>query len=161
MNKIHNLPEWFNGHVETLDVNRSASFMPANTIAFERNGKFYFDGLLGAMLTLRRIPTTIEIALDLSDMGCLMRLNYGDETDEEAAYGPFEVESFALLWNANPKSVHGIHGNRISLCLSDADATCYPIICPPGVMGELFYYNGKFRVNPDPEFADELLDDAA
>lgn len=161
MNKIHNLPDWFNGHVETLDPQRSLNFLEPCTTVYERAGSYYFDGLLYAMLQLKRIPTSIEIALDLANMGCLMRMNYGNETDAEAAYGPFEVESFALLWNGNPKMIHGVQGNRISLCISEANAVRYPIITSSGVMCELYFSEGKFRVQPDPEFAHELMDEAA
>lgn len=145
------LPDWFHS---VTDV-RAANFMNATTVAFERDGNFYFDGAIAAMMKNRKIPHTIEIALDAETMVSFARLNYGDETDEHALYTLFEVESFAFLWNSRPKWVHGIRGSCINLYLNPGSAR-YPIINAGGVTCELYLKNDLFFASPDPEFAHEL-----
>lgn len=150
MIRIHNLPDWFHSVTDP----KADNVLPAITVAFERNGAYFFDGVISAMLGQNKIPHTLEIALNAHDMSCIARLNYGDEEDSSALYAPFEVESFAFLWNANPKIIHGIHGNRITLALQSAD-TRYPFINSAGITSELFLKGDVFVAQPDLEFAHE------
>jgi hypothetical protein len=155
MKKIHELPAWFDQDLEDHD-----NWLGGAETVFERDGACYFDGVLGALLRGDKVPHRIEIALDAADWGCLARLEYGDGSDEQAAYIAFEIESFALLWNMDPASVHGIEGDRITLCLNESD-TRYPFVASAGVICNLFIRDGRFRAEPDIEFAAELLEEAA
>lgn len=159
MIKIHELPDWFPAAADLRKEDSPDNMIPVISVAYERDGDFYFDGLVAAMLGQNKIPLTIEIALDAEDMGCIVRLNYGDEEDSSALYAPFEIESFALLWNANPKWIHGIQGNRVTLSMKHAD-TRYSFINGAGITSFLWVKDGVFVAQPDPEFADEWAEAA-
>src|SRR3546814_11782806 len=73
----------------------------ATTVGCEREGRYFFDGVVARLLKQGKIPHSIDIALDGDEWSCLARLNYGGGSDGEAIFLPFEIESFALLWNAS------------------------------------------------------------
>lgn len=152
MKKIHNLPDWFASVDE--DDEQFAEF---HGFALKGETGYFFDGIIGSFLRLKRVPKAIEIALDFDDVGCLARLTFGSERGDEHFICPFEIESFALLWNADTSTVHGLPENCITLYLLKGE-TRFPIMSSSKVMCELFLRDGQFRVEPDLEFADELLD---
>lgn len=156
MKKLHEIPAWF-----THDIDEdAANMMPASTIVYVRDGQYFFDGLISGLLTQMKIPLSIEIALDAEEMSILVRLNYGDGGDEAAYYTSFEIESFALLWNANPETIHGIDGDKIALFLKPG-LTRYPFTASAGVVCELYLQDDRFYAVPHPDFADDLLKEAA
>lgn len=155
MKKIHNLPAWFNHDLENHE-----QFIETPEIVVSRDGKFYFDGMLGTFLKLGKTPHAVEVALDAEGMSCLARLAYGQGSDEEAVFVPFEIESFALIWNADPKTIHGMKAGAITLCLKAAD-TRYPIVTSAGVIMNLFLRDGRFRIEPDAEHSLDTLGEAA
>lgn len=160
MIKINELPDWFSDASALRKEDDPDNIIPVISVAYERQGEFYFDGVIAALLGQDKIPLTIEIALDAEAMGSIVRLNYGDEEDSSALYAPFEIESFALLWNANPKWIHGIQGNRITLSLKHAE-TRYPFINGAGITSLLWLQDGIFVAQPHPDYAHEWIQEAA
>ena len=156
MEKSHEIPAWF---MQEIDED-APNLIGATTIAFEREGRYFFDGVIASLLKQGKIPNTIEIALDGSEWSCLARLNYGDGSDDAAFFMPFEIESFALLWNASVEEVHGIDVDRFAMHFKDG-ATRYPFTASAGVNCELFFHEDRFLAQLDPEFAHELLEEAA
>lgn len=150
MIKLHEIPDWFELPFNAFDPNVIASI----TVAYERNGDYYFDGTIAAMLGLNKIPHSIEIAYDAEAVSCIARLNYGNEDDKSAIYCPFEIESFAFLWNANPKTIHGIQGNRVTLNLKESENR-YPFINSVGMTSELYLRDSIFFCSPHPDYLHE------
>lgn len=150
MHRIHNLPEWFQIATSCSEGQQ----IPAITVAFEREGSFFFDGAIAALMGQGKIPHSIEMSLDMASMSCIARLNYGDQSDEEALYAPFEIESFAFLWNANPGKIHGLDSERITLALQASEAR-YPFINGAGITAELFLRNDLFVAQPNLDYAHE------
>src|SRR3546814_11951176 len=99
-----------------------------------------------------KIPHSIDIALDGEEWSCLARLNYGGGSDGEAIFLPFEIESFALLWNASAEQIHGVDAQQITMHFKNG-STRYPFTASAGVNCELFYRDDRFPAQPDPEFA--------
>ncbi len=155
MIKTQELPEWRQLATDSTADNA----FEVISVAFAREEKFYFDGVIGSLLGLGRIPKSIEISLDAEEMSCVARLNYGDCSDEHAAYAPFEVESFALLWNANPDMIHGIEGERVILSLNPSTVK-YPIITGFGELADLYLKDDLFVISPNLD-SDAELDEAA
>lgn len=88
--------------------------------------EWYFTGMVGEMIRMRKLPRNLAIALDM-DMGvAIVRMEYdegGDGRDEEgkfrALYTFIDVESFALLWNLRPSSIHGFPAEAVTLHFRD------------------------------------------
>jgi hypothetical protein len=156
MEKSHEIPDWFETEIDQKDAN----FIPASTIVFERDGQYFFDGVIASLLSQSKIPLSIEIAMDSEELTALVRLNYGDGSDADAIYSGFELESFALLWNANPDSIHGLDSDRIQLILKPGEGR-YPFTASSGVTCELFYKGDRFYALPHPDYLDELMEEAA
>lgn len=154
MIKIKELPDWY-ASIDDIDAD---NFVAAITVVVQRDNKYYFDGVIAEFLHNRRIPHTIEIALDGDEMTSIARLNYGDEDDASAVYAPFEVESFALLWNENPKSIHGLNGNRITLSMKEGSGKL-PFLAVNRLPAFLSIRNGEFVATPDRAFA-HLFEDS-
>src|SRR3546814_6177963 len=75
---------------------------------------------------------SIDIALDGEEWSCLARLNYGGGSDGEAIFLPFEIESFALLWNASAEQIHGVDAQQITMHFKNG-STRYPFTASAGV----------------------------
>lgn len=152
MIKSHEMPAWF---LQEIDDD-APNMIGATTVVFERAERFFFDGVVACFLKQGKIPHSLEIVLDGEEMSCLARLNYGDGSDDAAFYISFEIESFALLWNTDPASVHGIDGDNITLFYKHGAAR-YPFVCSAGINCELYYEGDRFLAQPDLEFAHELF----
>lgn len=155
MIKKHELPEWRELATDP-DADNAVKVL---SVAFARDGEYFFDGVIGSLLGLGRIPKSMEISLDATNMSCIARLNYGDESDADALYAPFEVESFALLWNADPDAMHGLLGSSFTLSLNPSDMK-YPIITGFGEIADLYLKDDLFVVAPNV-YVDEQLKEAA
>src|SRR3546814_13551098 len=64
----------------------------------------------------------------------------------------FEIESFALLWDASAEQIHGVDAQQITMHFKNG-STRYPFTASAGVNCELFYRDDRFLAQPDPEFA--------
>src|SRR3546814_20266681 len=92
---------------------------------------------------------------DWSSDVCSSDLNYGGGSDGEAIFLPFEIESFALLWNASAEQIHGVDAQQITMHFKNG-STRYPFTASAGVNCELFYQDDRFLAQPDPDIAHEI-----
>src|SRR3546814_3665048 len=128
MNKSHEMPAWF-----MQDIDEDApNVIVATTVVFEREERYFFDGVVASLLKQGKIPHSIDIALDGEEWSCLARLNYGGGSDGEAIFLPFEIESFALLWNASAEQIHGVDAQQITMHFKNG-STRYPFTDSAGV----------------------------
>src|SRR3546814_12979614 len=120
----------------------------ATTVGCEREGRYFFDGVVARLLKQGKIPRSIDIALDGEEWSCLARLNYGGGSDGEAIFLPFEIESFALLWNASAEQINGVDAQQITMHFKNG-STRYPFTASAGVNCELFYRDARFLAQPE------------
>src|SRR3546814_11984905 len=108
MNKSHEMPAWF-----MQDIDEDApNVIVATTVVFEREERYFFDGVVASLLKQGKIPHSIDIALDGEEWSCLARLNYGGGSEGEDIFLPFEIDSFVLLRNGIGEQLTGAEIGR-------------------------------------------------
>src|SRR3546814_20347470 len=101
MNKSHEMPAWF-----MQDIDEDApNVIVATTVVFEREERYFFDGVVASLLKQGKIPHSIALALDGAEWSCLARLNYGGGVAGEAIFLPLDIKTLARLWNARAEHI--------------------------------------------------------
>lgn len=158
MNISEQMPSWMErdltGDSDDVVATQSAVMM--------HQGRWLFTGMLGEFLRVRKIPRSLSIACDMDACACVMRMEFekgGDGMNADkrwrALYSYMEIESFGLLWNVRPKSVHGIPSSRIDLALKSDTGVRWPVLAVGGIACDLFVKDGRFVAQPDPDNTEE------
>jgi len=118
------LPSWMDRAFGNDQEDNIVVWTRVHTDAAEN--EWFFTGMVSELIRLRKIPRRLDIALDLAMGFAIVRMEYDPGPDGRdksknfrALYTFMDVESFALLWNYKPPSIHGFPANAISLHFND------------------------------------------
>ena len=124
MKADHVLPSWMDRRFGKDEDDNIVAWTRVHTDA--GRSEWYFTGMVGEMIRMRKLPRRLDIALDMDIAVAIVRMEYeegGDGVDHEgkfrALYTFMDVESFALLWNTRPASIHGFRDDAVSLHFKD------------------------------------------
>lgn len=128
----------------------------------ESRENWFFTGVVGEMIRMFKLPLSMEIALDMDLMIAIIRVEFeegGDGRNDagglRAIYTFMSVESFALLWNLRPESIHGFPAEAITLHLNANDEK-WPAWTAH--LRTLISFDGeRFVVEPDLEHLPESI----
>ena len=160
MNKDFALPKWSN---REFSDEMEDYISDLDSYLITSNDLHLFGGPIGEMLRLAKIPHSIEILYEMENDFSVARLAFekplpsknftidGQNADEtwRVIYCPFDIPSFAMLWNRSPDSINGIDANRITLHLSVAKER-YPIILGADMIADLVFDGSRFLAEPAP-----------
>lgn len=124
MRADHEMPSWMNRAFGNEEADNMVAWTRVHTDAGQT--EWYFTGMLAEMIRMRKLPRNLDIALDMDMALAVVRMEYEEGGDGQDAEGKFralytfmDIESFGILWNYRPSSIHGFPDEAVSLHLRD------------------------------------------